>query len=515
MKVVTGGSFSTRRAAIAQLSSSLFSAFIGLLFVPVYIRFLGIEAYGLLGLYAALQGLASVLDLGLTTTVNRELARLSTRESSASASRNLVRTLEVLYWGVALALGVAVALLVPLIARRWVSTVTLTPGDVETALWLAAVLMTFQWPFSFYIGGLTGLNRQVAVSGLNALVAAARAVGAVLVLAYVAPTVQAFFAWQALVGLASTSWAAALLWKSLPPSDRPVRFAWAELKNCMRFAAGITFVSATGTVLLQSDKLILSRLLRLDEFGHYSLAGAAGSSLSRLVTPLFAAVFPALTRASARNDESAVRRLYHRTAEAASVLVFPVAAALVVFPRETLFVWTGDRSVAVHAAPLVSLLAAGYAIQAIAHAPWAVQLSYGWLRLSAGINTVAILAIGPLMILLTIKYGASGGALSWLLLHTCMLLGGQILLHRRLLRGELGTWFVRDVCRPLLAVLLPYAVAALIIDWEWSRSVLGASLAIVMGVSALVAVASIASIRNACSSGLQNAWQRLTRTPIH
>jgi O-antigen/teichoic acid export membrane protein len=69
-----------RRAAVAQLSSNLWAAAIGLVFVPVYIRFLGIESYGPLGLYAALQGLACVLDLGLTTTINRELARLSARE---------------------------------------------------------------------------------------------------------------------------------------------------------------------------------------------------------------------------------------------------------------------------------------------------------------------------------------------------------------------------------------------------------------------------------------------------
>ena len=80
MEVVPGQPFSIRRAAVAQLSSNLWAAAIGLVFVPVYIRFLGIESYGLLGLYAALQGLASVLDLGLTTTINRELARLSARE---------------------------------------------------------------------------------------------------------------------------------------------------------------------------------------------------------------------------------------------------------------------------------------------------------------------------------------------------------------------------------------------------------------------------------------------------
>ncbi len=504
-----------RRAAVAQLSSNLWTAAIGLAFVPVYIRFLGVESYGLLGLYAALLGLASVLDLGLTTTVNRELARLSAREAAASASRDLVRSLEVVYWGIGAAIGIVVALLVPLIARRWVSTATLTPRDVETTLWLVAVLMTCQWPFSFYAGGLTGLNRQVALSGLNAVVAALRAVGAVLVLAFVAPTIQAFMAWQVVVGLASTGWVAALLWKSLPPSDRPPRVAWTGVRTSFRFAAGVTFVGATGAVLLQSDKLVLSRMLRLDEFGYYTLAGAVGMSLSLLVTPLFTVVFPAMTRAHARGDESQLQRLYHQTAEAASVLVFPVAAVLVIFPNEVLFVWTGSRSIAGHAAPLVALLAAGYAMQAIAHVPWALQLSHGWLRLSVGMNAVALVAIGPLLVVLTTRYGAVGGALSWLLLHVSMLAAGQVLVHRRLLRGHLGAWCARDVCRPLLAALVPCVVARQVIDPGWARPILTLSLGSVVAGSAILAALSAATVRGAVTTEVANAWHRLARNPAH
>ena len=48
----------------------------GFVFVPVYISYLGIEAYGLIGLFATLQAWLSLLDLGLSPTLNREMARL-------------------------------------------------------------------------------------------------------------------------------------------------------------------------------------------------------------------------------------------------------------------------------------------------------------------------------------------------------------------------------------------------------------------------------------------------------
>ena len=47
----------------------------GFIFIPIYISYLGIESYGLIGLFIILQGLLSLLDMGLSPTLNREMAR--------------------------------------------------------------------------------------------------------------------------------------------------------------------------------------------------------------------------------------------------------------------------------------------------------------------------------------------------------------------------------------------------------------------------------------------------------
>jgi O-antigen/teichoic acid export membrane protein len=74
----------------------------GLAFVPLYIKFLGIEAYGLIGFFAMLQASFQILDLGLSQTMNREMARYSALRDKAGEARDLVRTLEVVYWAIGL-----------------------------------------------------------------------------------------------------------------------------------------------------------------------------------------------------------------------------------------------------------------------------------------------------------------------------------------------------------------------------------------------------------------------------
>ena len=83
-----------------------------LVFVPLYIKFMGIESYGLVGIFASLFALFGLLDMGLSTTLNRELARLSAVPDRAGEMRNLVRTLEIIYWGMAVVIGIADAVAV-------------------------------------------------------------------------------------------------------------------------------------------------------------------------------------------------------------------------------------------------------------------------------------------------------------------------------------------------------------------------------------------------------------------
>jgi len=48
-----------------------------LAFVPLYIKYLGIEAYGLIGVFAILQAWLRLLDMGMKPAINREMARFT------------------------------------------------------------------------------------------------------------------------------------------------------------------------------------------------------------------------------------------------------------------------------------------------------------------------------------------------------------------------------------------------------------------------------------------------------
>jgi O-antigen/teichoic acid export membrane protein len=438
---------------LANFAGKAWNAIMLVALVPLYIQVLGIEAYGMIGFFTTLQAVFALLDLGLSTTLNRELARLSARAGTEQEIVDLVRTLEIVYWSVASVIILLVALLMPLVASYWVNAQHLSPGTIQQSVFLIGVAIALEFPFALYSGGLIGLQRQVHLNAIVITIATLRGVGSLLVLWFISPTIQAFFIWNALVSLAQTLLSALSLWRGLPKATHSARFRIALLIPIWRFAAGLTGISFFSVLLTQMDKIILSKLLTLEAFGYYSLATVVASSLYMIIHPIFTALFPRLSQMIAQDMKEDLSTFYHHSCQFMSVILLPVAIVIALFSKDILIVWTHDQQIAEHTYNIVSLLVIGTALNGLMTIPYALQLAYGWTKLAFYQNVVAVLLLGPLMFWATRHYGAVGAAVLWIVLNASYVLIGIQVMHLRLLRGEKWHWYIQDVGLPLLATL--------------------------------------------------------------
>lgn len=449
-----------RRNFLANFGGRVWAALISFAFVPVYIWFLGIEAYGLIGVYATLIGVLSLLDLGLGTTLNRELARYSAQPGSARPMRDLLRTLELGYWAIGILIGIAVVILVPAIALHWIRPDQLSGDTVERALRLMGIAIACQWPLALYSGGLMGLQRQVTLNVISTTAATVRGFGAAFVLWQVSATLEAFLAWHIVVSFIETLITAIAIWRALPPGA-PGRFNLDLALGSWKFAASVSALSVFSVIVTQLDKIILSGLLPLAGFGYYMLATRLASGLYFLVTPVIATFFPRYAQLFAAHDEPELRRVYHQSCQLMSVLVLPPAVILMLFPYEILFLWTQNRTIAENSYLVLGLLSAGTALNAVASPPHVLQLASGWTRLALINSAVGTALLAPLIYIMTIRYGAEGAAAVWLLLNVSNVAVNAVLTHQRLLVGDLRHWCRMDVGPALLAAAVVAGA------WKW------------------------------------------------
>lgn len=437
------------RNLAAGLASSIWIAIIGLAVVPLYLKYLGVEAYGLIGFFATTQALLQLLDLGLAQTMNREISRYSTQAKWGEV-RNLLHTLAVIYWIVALLIAAVVFALAPWIASHWVKAEQLSPATLERAVQLMGVVIACRWPVGLYQGALNGLERITTTSAINAVMMTLSSVGAVFVLAFVSATIEAFFIWQACVGITSAVTMRLFAWRAIQ-SPGASRFDIVELRRIWRFATGVGVIALSGVVLTQLDKLLLSKILNLTDFGHYMLATVIANGLYLLINPLFNVIYPRFSSLVATGKDADLRMLYRLGTRMFVTMLFPVALIVAVFARELVFVWTRDEAIAQSVAPMLTLLSLGTALHGVMYFPYALQLAYGLPRLPLKINLLLLCLLVPLTIFLASHFGAMGGALAWFLLHLVYVLLGSWLTHRELLVGIGGQWLLRDIAVPLIS----------------------------------------------------------------
>lgn len=437
----------------ANLFGKAWAAIMSIAFIPEIIKMLGIEAYGLVGLFITIQAIFSILDLGLTPTLSRDLARYSALADKAQEMRNLVRTLEIIYWGISISIGILMVIITPYIANSWIKVQFLPLKEVQQAILIMGLSLIFQFPLGFYYGGLQGLQKQIIYNSINACAYTLRFGGVIIFLRLTSISILAFCWWQLLINLLTVIITALFLWKSLPRSGYSARFKKNALKPIWRFAGGMAGISITILIITQLDKVILSKMLSLEKFSYYIIAVNIANVTSFIANPLFTALFPRFSQLVAENNIEKIKALYHRSCQIMSIMLMPGSLTLILFSSNILSIWTKNIDMVKNTHLLVSLIVVGRLMNGLLNLPYAIQLAYGWTKLSIYINIISIAFLAPILFIVTPKYGAIGAAIVWILLNLSSLVFSINIMHRKLLKGEKWLWYIKDVGLPLIITL--------------------------------------------------------------
>lgn len=444
---------------IANFLGQGWNAFISIALIPLYIKYLGIEAYGLIGVYAMLQAWFTLLDMGMAPTLSREMARYTAGLSDSQYIRTLLRSVEVIAACVALLLFLSVFAGSDWLAKNWLTSDKLSLETIRSAFIAMGCVAALRFIENIYRSSIVGLQRQVILNVVISISATVRSVGAVIVLAWISPTIESFFMWQAFASFLTAISFGVVTYSSIPKTGRSTKFSIDSLRNVWKFAGGMLGISLLAMLLTQTDKLLLSTLLSLKDYGYYSLAAVVASATNSLVGPISQAWSPKLSSLSASNDDIRIRATYHLGSQLVSVLVGSAAVVLIVFSDVIIALWTNDKDLAQRISAIVCLLTFGNLLNCLMWIPYQLQLAYGCTSIMLRINAFCVAVVVPSILLITPKFGMEGAGWVWVCLNAFYLLLGIQIMHQKILVGEKWTWYVFDVFLPLVAAGMVALVA--------------------------------------------------------
>lgn len=493
---------------IANFAGQGISALANFVFIPAYIALLGIESYGLIGVFTVVLTAASLLDAGMTPTLNREMASFHAGQRTATEMRDLLGSVLALCAVAVAAAALLGWLLGPLLARVWLPPTRIALPVIDRALVLMSVTAMLRIVEGMLRGVLMGLHRPVTMNAICSITVLLRA-GGVLVPLWIAPSVTTFFLWQAGACAAGLVVLAITAFRAIGPAPGRRRFAGAALHRLRGFAGGVFATSFIALVLSQADKIILVKMTSLETFGYYTVASAVAAVLYQGVLPIAQSYYPHFTIRHNDGDMHALSAGYHSAAQMAAVLVCAGAAFVLAFAPTLLLLWSGKPAMVAGASPVLRVLILGSLFHCLMYVPYMLQLAAGWPRLSVRVNSVAACLYLPVLWLAARDYGAIGAAAAWSASTGATLLVTTWLMHRRLLPGQWRAWLLRDIAAPALAAGAAAFVLALLVPLAPPGIAHLLALSVAAGVILLAAALTTPIVRTWLST-LQQKYQHGT-----
>jgi O-antigen/teichoic acid export membrane protein len=499
---------SLKKNILANYTSQLYATAVGIIMVPLYITYMGAEAYGLVGFFTMLQAWFNLLDMGFTPTMARQTARFNGGALDILDYRRLARALEGVFLSTALLGGLLLFVAADWITQHWLNANKLPVTEITSALRLMAIIVALRWMGGMYRGVITGTERLVWLSSFNSIIATLRFIFVLPVLMFISATPSIFFQFQlgvAIFELIGLAWMAYRLLPDIPPGQH-IHWEWAPLKPVLKFSLSIAFTSSVGILITQTDKLILSKMLSLTDYGYFTVAVLAASGIIVMSGPISAALIPRLTKLNALKDDNGLIKLYRNATQLVALIAIPATLMLAFFPQQVLWVWTGNIDISDKAAHTLMLYALGNGAFALAAFPYYLQFAKGDLKMHLISCVLFLLIFIPLLFWAVGNYGMAGAGYAWIASNLLPFLWIPII-HKRFFPGLHTKWLLHDITPTIVLSTIAAFILRLLISWPESRLAVSAWLLAASVILCAVAATSASWTRNYALQKL-NTWKK-------
>jgi O-antigen/teichoic acid export membrane protein len=452
---------------MASLKNNIIANFLGqgwtgllaLVFIPAYIEYLGIEAYGLITLFIVIQSILMLLDVGMTPTINREMAKFNAGFHTPQSIRELLRSIELICCVLAALIIFIFWITSTSFANDWLKIEHLSTNVVKNSLVMMALVVGMRLFEGVYRGSLYGLEQQVWYNAVYSIVTLLRYGGALVIMIWISASVEVFFIWQAIISFITVFLFCSKIHQILPKVIFPIRFSFLALVQVRKFATGMIGITFLTMAVLQLDKVLLSRLLHLNEFGYYALASTAASVLYMVIVPVTQAIYPTFVSSASNNSYTRLIVIYHQMSQLVIVLISPAAMLLCFYAGGVLYVWSGNTNLVHNTAYVLSILAAGSFLNCLSYLPYQLQIANGWTSQLFKIILFILVTLVFLIYIFVPLYGAEGSAWIWLIINTAYLVLSTHFTHKKILTNEKWRWYFYDLFLPTLGVIVVMALA--------------------------------------------------------
>jgi O-antigen/teichoic acid export membrane protein len=414
--------------------------------VPIYVKFLGVEGYGLIGVSIGVQAVFSIFDFGFSAAVLREVSKYGKAAHTDGAPlAEIIRTYEILFLAIAATSCVIGVVIFRPITAGWVPASEIIGRDMPTIIGLMFVNSSLRLLTLPYIGTLAGTQRLVWLNIVSFISVVIRGAGAIILFSgFGIVDAATFFCWQVIATFIDLVLYGVSAWSRIGGVFFSARVRWELVRKAWPFARGVCLITATGTAFVHIDKLLLPRLAGLTEFGIYAAAGVLATSIYNLVYPFSTAASPRATNLLHTERRVEASEVFLFYAHLAAACACPAVAFIAVFSLDIAKLYLHDAQLAHQVAAILPVLAIGAGATAFTPLLQIMQLAMG-----RTVNTIISNGLGCATLcaglLIGFQIGLTGAALAWAGANIVAAVSLAVLTLRQLRDPAIGGRWIKHV----------------------------------------------------------------------
>lgn len=383
---------------------------IGVLAMPVTIKLLGTERFGILSLVWVAVGYLAFFDLGLGRATTKFIAEAIGKRETEKISRIL--------WTTAffqLILGLAGAALLafatPLLVTRILRIDPRFIAEARVSFILIGASLPVVLASASFRGALEARQRFDLVNIVK---------GTSSTLNYLLPLagVAAGFDLRGIVGLLVGTRALilvcwiALCLKTYPGLGRGIAVRGENVPALLKFGGWVTVSNVVQPVLNYLDRFLIGSLVNMRAVGYYVAPFEIITKAGILPGSLVLTLFPSFSHFQGRAEPGRAKTLFGYAVKYLIISIGPISVLLVFLARPILRLWLG-ADFAARSAAVFQIMAAGFLVTALADVGLAYIQGMGRPDLAAKVHTVELVLFVPVAWLLIRAWGITGAAAAW------------------------------------------------------------------------------------------------------
>jgi len=438
---------SLNKNILANFTGAAVTTLLTLFVVPFYLKNLGPDAFGLIGVSTMIQGWIMLLNLAPVT--GRQAAQAHIGAVQWAQTVRFFRTIDWLLIGISVLISALIFTSRHWLAVHWLGKSNLGADTIAISIVLLVVMTLIRLASSVNRGIIANLEEQIWLN-INLVIFTILRFAVSIPIVHAWPDVTTLFYWWLFVAILEYVSIQVKVAQLVPVKMPAFVFDVAELGKHGKMAATIALTSSIWVVITNLDKLLLSGMLSLASYGYFNVATLLAGGVLSLTQPISQAFQPRLTKAFVSGGLIEVCEELRRCTRWVTLLILPVGAVIFAMPEPVLYLWTRDHNVAENAASILRGYVLGSTLLAVSSILYIYQIAIGNVRWHLRGNLLFAVLLFPTLPIVVKYGGAEGAAWLWAGFNLLLFLFWNAILLKKLARPLYPVWLIVDAIYPMI-----------------------------------------------------------------